>query len=495
MPDINQALDKIISKISSVKGAFTDDQSVLSQFLRPSTFQEARKVDPRQDLIVGKGIKLFESAVKPVRNAPGVKQISQFLKPQNQIEEALNYVTPGVGSIESKVAPKLSKTAVKIAKNIGEELDNLINKFAKNPTEAIELEEAKGFLTDPKLFKKAQEVVDLYSKREVPEKFLSKPSSPLAQGKTYYHGSNKSFDDFDFSLTGKSSGEKPLHDLKGSWFVDNKTVAKGYGKNVKDVKLDTSDFLTVDAKGKRLNDFRDELWDAKKRVRDEGKRGLVVKNLIDNADYSKSDIGDHVFVVDKSAIKSPTLAQEVGKKKSSVDEIYERLDKYIVKSKDYGRGDLKKLTLADYPFTAEAKKLIKEYADVKNKSAKYEGKKPPYEAGNEQGKGKDGKDEIEILKADSNSVVHEFFHTFAQHSPSFKGFKQEFQKAYDKLKPSFEPAQIIDTVLAKDKKNYPDKFRKYDTEERWAYLGEVYSGGGLKAFPESLRQFYKEVIL
>ena len=438
---IETNLDNIINKLSSkVKGAFTNDQSVLSQFLRPSTLKEAYKYPARQDPIVGKGIKLFEASQQKIQSLPGLKQVSKFLAPdpnrtptQKSIDDALNYGPQAIRSIEqkvvSKVAPKLSKTAKSIAKNIGEELDNLITKFARNPTEAIELEEAKGFLKDPKLFKKAQEVVDLYSKREVPGLFtgskggerttyhgtsaenankikaggfeIKSPSMPekgrvlegvflakdkleagnygdvletkisenlkLYKGplgsvtqeifektgnrelannpkamtdylkkqgydgwenaeeiaifdpkkvslskpplleeagkKTYYHGSNKSFDDFDFSLTGKSSGEKPLHGLKGSWFVDNKTVAEGYGKKVKGVKLDTSNFLTVDAKGKRLNDFRDELWEAKKNVRDKGKRGLIVKNLIDNADYSKSDIGDHVFVVDKSAIK------------------------------------------------------------------------------------------------------------------------------------------------------------------------------------------------
>lgn len=121
--------------------------------------------------------------------------------------------------------------------------------------------------------------------------------------KSYYHGTNKKFDNFDFSLTGKASGEGKLHGLEGSWFVDNKNVARGYGKNLKEVKFDTTDFHTVDAKGKSLNDFRNELWDAKKLVKDEGKKGLIVKNLVDNADYTKSDIGDHIFVVDKSAIK------------------------------------------------------------------------------------------------------------------------------------------------------------------------------------------------
>ena len=134
---------------------------------------------------------------------------------------------------------------------------------------------------------------------------------------TVYHGSNAKFDNFDFKKTGLASGEKPLHGLEGAWFVDNRAVASGYGKNIKEASIDTKNFYTVDAKGKTLNDFRDELWDAKKLVKDQSKDGLIVKNLIDNADYSKGDIGTHIFVVNKNALKT----------KSQLTDFYNQVNK------------------------------------------------------------------------------------------------------------------------------------------------------------------------
>ena len=403
----------------------------------------------------------------------------------NPMNAAMNFGVPGgmVGSITKKVGQEALKDSVY------QGLKKLeFPATMKNPIENFETQmNIMG-----KIEKGTHTADDLRSGSELIKLMESKPSSPLAQGKTYYHGSSaeniSKIKSGGFELKSPSMLEKGRL-LEGISLAKDKLEAGNYGEVVettipKDLKLYKKPLLGV------TQDIYEKTGN-----RELARSSKGMTEYLKKQGYDGWENADEITIFDPKKIKvSPTLAQEVGKKKSSVDEIYERLDKYIVKSKDYGRGDLKKLTLADYTFTKEARKLIEENADVKNKSAKYEGKKPPYEAGNEQGKGKDGKDEIEILKPDSNSVVHEFFHTFAQHSPSFKGFKEDFQKAYDKLKPNFEPAQIIDTVLAKDKKNYPDKFRKYDTEERWAYLGEVYSGGGLGAFPESLRPFYKQVI-
>jgi len=164
-----------------------------------------------------------------------------------------------------------------------------------------------------------------------------------------YHGTTKKFDNFDFELTGKSSKEAPLFGLKGSWFVDNKKVATGYAEgtgNVKEVKLDTSNYYKVDAKGKTLNDFRDELWDAKKYVKDNKKAGLIVENLIDNKDWSNTeDIGNYIFVVDKNTIKSkPSIPQEIDNLKPVLDQ---KLAEIQAKRKELGIGNENVITEAD----------------------------------------------------------------------------------------------------------------------------------------------------
>ena len=97
--------------------------------------------------------------------------------------------------------------------------------------------------------------------------------------------------------------------MKGTWFVDKKNIAKGYGKITKEVNIDTSNFYKINAKGKTLNDFRNEIWDAKKYVSENNKKGLVIRNLIDNKDWEKRDVGNHIFVIDKNSIKTKEIGR------------------------------------------------------------------------------------------------------------------------------------------------------------------------------------------
>jgi len=158
--------------------------------------------------------------------------------------------------------------------------------------------------------KKAVQPIDIVGKQDPlvveARKFKTAEEFVKAQPKVF-HGTTQKFEDFDFELLGKSSGETPVFDLKGTWFVDNKTVAKGYAGDkgfIKESVLDTSNFHRIDAKGKTLNDFRDEIWEAKKFVSENKKDGLVIDNLIDNFDFSKGDVGNHIFVVNKNQIKT-----------------------------------------------------------------------------------------------------------------------------------------------------------------------------------------------
>jgi len=163
---------------------------------------------------------------------------------------------------------------------------------------------------------------------------------------TVYHGTKAKFDDFDFLLLGKASGETPVHNLKGAWFVDNKSVAGGYGKNIKENIIDTSNFHKVNAEGKTLNDFRDEIWEAKKYVSENKKSGLIIENLIDNKDFSKSDIGKHIFVVDKSKIKTRSQLKaewdRVGVKKpdTSMEGLGQKISRL---AKETGSKELKEI--------------------------------------------------------------------------------------------------------------------------------------------------------
>jgi hypothetical protein len=149
---------------------------------------------------------------------------------------------------------------------------------------------------------------------EEAKKYKSAEEFVDAQGIKVFHGSDKEFVEFDFERSGSSTGETPIFGLKGSWFVDNKDVAKGYGKFTKENVVDTSDFHVVDAQGSSLNDFRDEMWDAKKFVKDNDKKGLIIENLVDNKDFSDQTPGNHVFVLDEDVIKTKSQLTDIWNK-------------------------------------------------------------------------------------------------------------------------------------------------------------------------------------
>ena len=174
--------------------------------------------------------------------------------------------------------------------------------------------------------KTKQQLTEIYNKANkttLPKKKLpvvSEIKKAKKEGKSFdeyfdknkvYHGTDNNFESFDFEKTGESSNESVLFGLKGSWFVNNKKVGEGYGERIKENIIDTSNFHKVNAEGKTLNDFRDEMWDAKKKVKDEKLDGLIVENLIDNKDFSKDDIGNHIFVVNKDKIKTKSQLKKL----------------------------------------------------------------------------------------------------------------------------------------------------------------------------------------
>ena len=194
LQDVNSKLDQLLEKLTSA------GKGVVKQV--PKFLQAAQKSGV---LGIG-GTQQLSKPLEPYMN-PG----SSFLSPALQkrgvsplvagtVGIATDIALPGPGEVKAGVkAIKMSKTAKTIAKSIESELDNLITKFAKNPTEYEELAGAKEFLKDPSKFKKAQEVVDLYSSREIPDKVsndvlfsvekLNQPKVKFLRDKGRYNGS------------------------------------------------------------------------------------------------------------------------------------------------------------------------------------------------------------------------------------------------------------------------------------------------------------------
>jgi hypothetical protein len=195
-----------------------------------------------------------------------------------------------------------AETVGKVGKEVGSWNDYLTIKKASN----------EGPIKPEDIFPNSiNKPVDLIQEAK---KYKSADEFVKAQGKPVYHGTEMKFDDFDFELTGKSTGETLAFGLKGVWFADDVNVAKGYGGNIKEAVIDTTNFHKIDANGTTLNDFRDEIFEAKKLVSDEGMDGLIIENLVDNADFSVQDAATHIFAVNKDSIKTKKQLIDIWKK-------------------------------------------------------------------------------------------------------------------------------------------------------------------------------------
>jgi len=121
-----------------------------------------------------------------------------------------------------------------------------------------------------------------------------------------YHGTNKKFNEFKDWRTNKNRGG-----LEGIFFTDDKSLAKEYGRNVKDVYLKKGNVNSYDAEGKSFSDSKtqDFLSNAVRRLY--GNSSVEMKNFVDspnpwmNYETNPSTV---VAVNMPSQIRSPNAA-------------------------------------------------------------------------------------------------------------------------------------------------------------------------------------------
>ena len=142
----------------------------------------------------------------------------------------------------------------------------------------------------------------------------------------------------------------------------------------------------------------------------------------------------------------------------------------------------------DFPLSPEANSVIKNNVRIKTLS---ENSKEPYLASFEK---KSGKDLIENVNASKGDIFHEDIHAWVANTPDFNKFYKDFQQSFDSLKQSEPKLQLIEDILKTDKKNYSSFNSKDLTEERFAYVGEMFGGGGIDAIPESLKPYYDNLL-
>ena len=149
-------------------------------------------------------------------------------------------------------------------------------------------------------------------------------------------------------------------------------------------------------------------------------------------------------------------------------------------------GDLE--VYGDFPLHKDIEEMLKEKVKIKDIS----GEKKPYTAS--FSKEADGKGVLELSsKGDVGEAVHEKVHAWVAYSPEFKEMGAIFQKDFDALKTSDERLQLIEKILETDKKNYGELTPDGLTEERYAYIAEMFGGGGLESIPPPLRKYYEPI--
>ena len=90
---------------------------------------------------------------------------------------------------------------------------------------------------------------------------------------------------------------KKAEDLEESGeHLKNSTVMKAY------LKLENP--IIIDADGESFVDFEDEIHKAIEDSKRRGRDGVIIKNLVDNADYSSSRVATHYLVFSPNQIKS-----------------------------------------------------------------------------------------------------------------------------------------------------------------------------------------------
>ena len=129
-----------LSIASKLKSFLSDDQSVASQFLRSDTLQQARTASVTDAPYIGGPIKKFQEASQKVQNLPVIKQVGDFMRPQNDVEEYLGYTPYGVAStVEKKVAAKAPTIVPKVFEGFQDLTTKILEKLkGKSVTSVLE---------------------------------------------------------------------------------------------------------------------------------------------------------------------------------------------------------------------------------------------------------------------------------------------------------------------------------------------------------------------
>ena len=134
------------------------------------------------------------------------------------------------------------------------------------------------------------------------------------EGIKVFHGTDADFTNFEERFLGSANGTAPINKA-GFSFTTDSDVAKTFGKNVIEAKIDIKNPFVIDAKKQDYSEFKDVLNEKLENIDKSKYDGIIIKNYKDTGVHGKTAIiSDHhiPFNVKQIQIAQPPTAE--GKK-------------------------------------------------------------------------------------------------------------------------------------------------------------------------------------
>lgn len=219
------------------------------------------------------------------------------------------------------------------AKNV---FENVTSEPTKPPSVALEEKLTKTPEAQKELIQEAR-------KYKTAEEFVK------AQPKVF-HGTDADFANFESKFLGSANGTAPINKT-GFSFSSSPEVAKTFGKNTIEARVDIRNPFVIDAKGENYSTFKDKLNTQLKKVDRSKYDGIIIKNYADAGKYGDVAISDHYIPFSENQIKTKSQLTDIWEKANKVEtkKLVKGEAKKEVKSTAQGKPEKKKPQLPPKP--------------------------------------------------------------------------------------------------------------------------------------------------
>ncbi len=326
---------KSVSLIDEAKKFKTADEFIEAQGTPVYHGTNYEKFDPKkavsEDGLYGKGI--YFATDKNVIKQYGNKTVEAFLD-ENSL---LKINKPLTQQQQTSLRKVMGKDEWDWSKNpTGEFVWGRLELTYKNPEALLKKAGIKGvqheqFVTggkninytifDESAIKTKSQLTDIFNKSKgaigtkvddlvvEAKKFKTADEFIEAQPKVF-HGTDADFTNFKSKFLGSANGTAPINKLGFSFTTDSK-VAKTFGKNLIEAKIDINKPFIIDAKGQDYSVFKDILNEQLSTLNKSKYDGIIIKNYKDAGIKGEPIISDHYIPFNESQIKTKSQLTDI----------------------------------------------------------------------------------------------------------------------------------------------------------------------------------------